>query len=201
MARSLGVLLAGGRGRRLSGSGPKALARLAGVTLLERAASTLSAVCDERVIVAPRALGLPVPDGWRVAHDDGRGPLQAVVAGLGAVPYERALVLGVDFPLIDADTLCAIADRLGDAPAVAPRPDEHLQPLVAAYAPRACAALAALIERGERSLIAAVLAIGARVIEGEELAALPGGLERFLNVNTPAELDEAERRLSAMERR
>src|SRR5262245_2653985 len=201
MARTLGVLLAGGRGRRLSGSGPKALARLAGVTLLERAAHTLSAVCDERVIVAPRALGLPVPGGFEVVHDDGRGPLPALVAGLGAAHYERALVLGVDFPLVGADTLSAIADRLGDAPAVAPRPDEHLQPLVAAYAPPVRDALAAMIERGERSLVAAVLAIGARVIEREELAALPHGLAGFLNVNTPEDLDEAERRLSATERR
>jgi len=201
MARSLGVLLAGGRGRRLSGSGPKALARLAGVTLLERAANTLRAVSDERVIVSPAALGLPTPDGFEVVHDDGRGPLPALVAGLGAASYERAVVLAVDFPLVGADTLSSIAHRLGDAPAVAPRPDDHLQPLVAAYAPQARAALAATIERGERSLVAAVLAIGARVIEREELAALPHGLEAFLNVNTPEDLDEAERRLSAMERR
>jgi molybdenum cofactor guanylyltransferase len=201
VARRLGVLLAGGRGRRLSSGGPKALARLAGATLLDRAVATLSAACDELVIVAPSALRLPIPSGCRTVEDDGRGPLPALVAGLESAPYECALVLGVDYPLVGADLLTAVADRLGRAPGVVPRPDAHLQPLVAAYAPRACGDLVATLARGERSLVAAVEAIGVRVIERDALAALPDGLDRFLNVNTPADLAEAERRLAAMERR
>ena len=202
MARSLGVVLAGGRGRRLGGEVPKALARLAGATLLERAVATVAAVCDEVVMVAPHRLALPAPCGARAVHDDGRGPLPALVAGLAAARFDCALVLGVDFPLIAGGTLAAIADRLGGSRyAAVPRPGDLLQPLVAAYAPAARGALALAIERGERALVAAVAGLPPRVIEPAELAVFPGGLESFLNVNTPEDLAEAERRLGLQRER
>src|SRR5439155_8105257 len=96
---------------------PKALVRLAGVTLLERALAILSAVCDEVVVVAPAGLALPAPaaradpaspgaresgsaPGVRRVNDppDAAGPLAGVVAGLGARAFARAIVLGVDLP-------------------------------------------------------------------------------------------------------
>jgi molybdopterin-guanine dinucleotide biosynthesis protein A len=194
------VVLAGGKGRRLQIGAPKALARVAGVTLLERAVGTLRAICDEVVTVAPEELALPIPAGSRRVHDSGRGPLEALVAGLEAAPYQRALVLGVDFPLISPATLTAIAERLGGAVAAVPRPGAWLQPLVAAYAPSAAAALAAAIAHGERALLVAVEEIGPRVIEPDEVAALPGGIEGFLNLNGPEDLAEAERRLDPMVR-
>ncbi|HEV2105150.1 MAG TPA: NTP transferase domain-containing protein, partial [Candidatus Eisenbacteria bacterium] len=67
----LGVLLAGGRGARLGAGGPKALATLAGRTLLSRAHAILAAVCDAVVVVAPAALALPVAPGERVDHPPG----------------------------------------------------------------------------------------------------------------------------------
>jgi len=199
MARTLGVLLAGGSGRRLGG-GPKALAMLGGMTLLERAHLKLLARCSEIVMVAPRGLELPPLEKCRVIHDEGRGPLPAMVLGLEAAPYERALVLGVDFPLITVVTLTIMLSALVDHVAVVPRSGQFLQPLVAAYSPRAPGALATAIDRGERSLVAAVQLIGAHVIECDDLRTLLGP-ERFLNVNTPEDLAEAERLLPAEARR
>src|SRR5438132_2343792 len=45
MARTLGVIVAGGRGRRLGLEVPKALAAAGGMTLLDRAVATLEEVC------------------------------------------------------------------------------------------------------------------------------------------------------------
>ena len=56
MAGTLGILLAGGRGRRLGLGPPKALASWAGGTLLDHALATLRAACDEVVVSAPREL-------------------------------------------------------------------------------------------------------------------------------------------------
>ena len=53
------------------------------------------------------------------------------------------------------------------------------------------------IERGERSLTRAVESLAIARIEGSDLEALPGGAEALLNVNTPDDLAEAERRLRA----
>ena len=123
-----------------------------------------------------------------------------MVLGLQAAPYEAAMVFGVDFPLVSHVVLSSILARLGDRVAVVPRSGPFLQPLVAAYAPRARDGLAAAIERGERSLVAAVHSIEPYVIEHDAFPSFMG-TECFLNVNTPEDLAEAERLLTASERR
>jgi len=200
MARELGVLVAGGRGSRLGAATPKALVPLGGVPLLERALAILSAVCDEVVVVAPAELALPAPGARRVNDPPGAsGPLAGVVAGLGARGYERAIVLGVDFPFVPAAALAALRERLGARAAVVPAPAGVLQPLAAAYAPRAHAALAAALARGARALTAAVRALDPVIVAGPELEAIPGGAAGFFNLNTPADRDAAERRLGSRE--
>lgn len=208
-AGTVGILLAGGRGARLGAGVPKALAVVGDVTLLERAIRTLARVGDAVVVAAPRALDLPLPVAApetrvpvRRALDAGEGPLAGLVAALGVMRFERAVVLGVDFPLMRAEALATLAARLAYAgagepapPAVVPAPDGVLQPLAAAYGWSAAEALAEAYGRGERSFVRAVESLGPRVLGPEALAALPGGLENFFNLNTPEDRDIAERRL------
>ena len=197
MGRDLGVLVAGGRGVRLGAGVPKAMVRLAGSTLLERALATLSGICDEVVVAAPLSLGLPVAEEKLAPDPPGVvGPIAGLVGGLRSRPFTRAIVLGVDFPLVLPAALAEIRQRLGDGPAVVPVLDGQLQPLVAAYTPSAVPPLRAALERGERALLPAVEALGPRRLSDAELAALPGGAAAFLNVNTAADLEEAQRRLS-----
>ncbi len=198
--RTRGVLLAGGRGQRLGAEVPKALVRVGGTTLLERALATLAEVCDEVVVAAPRTLDLPVPAGARRVCDEGRGPLDGLVASLAEATFQGACVLGVDFPLMTPTTLAALLAPLTSVDphppiAVVPAPDDVLQPLAAAYAPAAAAALAAAFDCGERSVVRAVRALDPRVLGPRELAGLPGGAESFFNLNTAADLAVAERRL------
>ena len=91
MTDTLGVLLAGGRGRRLGAGVPKALVTVAGRTLLDRALATLESVCDQVVVCAPARLELPV-SSERMVHDapGGEGPLAGAVAGLKSRPFGRA---------------------------------------------------------------------------------------------------------------
>ncbi|MBI5710162.1 MAG: NTP transferase domain-containing protein [Candidatus Eisenbacteria bacterium] len=201
MAGTLGVLVAGGRGARLGLRLPKALARVGGRTLLERALETLGGACDEIVVAAPAGLRLPVPPGARADDVAGiEGPLSGLVAGLAARPFARALVLGVDFPLMPAALLRSLADRLGDRAAVVPAPGGIPQPLAAAYAPRAAAALAERLAAGERAVTVAVLALDPLLLGEAELARLEGGVESFLNFNTPGDGTRAESRLAVRAR-
>ena len=201
VAATLGVLVAGGRGSRLLGHVPKALVRLGGRTLLERSLAILGEVCGEVVVAAPATLALPVPAAMRIADVPGAaGPLAGVAAGLAARSFECALVLGVDFPLMRPAALAALRDQIdqiGDAPALLPAPGGTPQPLAAAYRPEAAAPLALALERGERALTAAVLALAPRLLADAELERLEGGLENFFNLNTPEDLAEAERRLAS----
>ena len=198
MSRVLGVLVAGGQGRRLSRSTPKALVRLAGLTLLERAWAVLEEVCDEGVVVAPAALVLPVPSAVRVTDPPGaEGPLAGLVAGLGARSFERAVVLGVDFPLMRPAALAALRDLLADEAALLPAPGGILQPLAAVYGAAAAGVLARALAGGERAPSVAALERRPRQLDDAELARLPGGLENFFNLNTPEDRAAAARRLDA----
>ncbi len=148
--------------------------------------------------MAPGALALPVPAARRVADWPGaEGPLAGLAAGLAARPFERALVLGVDFPLMRPAALAALAAWTGPEPVLLPAPGGIPQPLAAAYRPAAAPALIAALERGERTLTRAVMALGPRLLADAELERLEGGLENFFNLNTPDDFAAAGRRLAS----
>jgi len=196
--KTLGVLLAGGRGTRLGAGLPKALVLCGGRTLFARALGTLAASCDDVVVVAPRDMELPAPRAQRIDDPEGeRGPLAAMIAGLRARPFAEALVLAVDLPLVTAAGLATLRARRGDALAVMAAPLELPQPLAAWYASGARAPLAAALEAGERSLIAACATLSPRLVRDAELAAIPDGGGFQWNVNTFEDLSRAEHLLAA----
>jgi len=192
--RTLGILLAGGRGERLGLGRPKALAQLRGATLLERACRTLARVCDEVVVAAPAEMALPLAAGIRRLLDPGVGPLGGVAVAAQSIRCDRAVVLGVDYPLLEAATLEALLDRLGERRAVVPAPGGRTQPLAAAYSAAGLDMLSEAFERGERSIVNVLGALDPLVLEDAELAELPGGSEGFFDVDTPEELARAEER-------
>ena len=201
MIGTLGVVVAGGRGSRLGLGTPKALVRVGGVTLLERALATLVKVCDEVVVAAPEALDLPVPPAQRVPDlPEAQGPLSGLVAGLTSRPHRRALALGIDFPLLGSSVLQGLLDRLGDRLAVVPAPFGIPQPLAAAYAGGAAPRLHSRLQAGERSVTIAALSLDPLVLSDPELMLLGPGPDSFLNVNTVSDLENAERRLGAATR-
>lgn len=201
VARTLGVLLAGGRGSRLGAAVPKALVSCAGLTLLERARHVLEEVCDEFVVVAPADMLLPVTTQERIDDPPGSaGPLPAMIAGLRSREHDEAVVLAVDLPLLDADSLTRLHARRGDALAVVARPGGLAQPLAAWYSGSARIRLAAEALAGERSVTAVVERLSPVYVEDDELSGWAGGREAWSNVNTREELAAAEARLLARQR-
>lgn len=197
----LGVLVAGGRGERLAAQVPKALVEVGGRTLLDRALETLESCCDTVVIAAPLGVELGAVRATIVRDPPGvAGPLGGVVAGLGARDGARAIVLGVDFPLLRPAALLGLLrahDRDPRRAAVIPAPGGIPQPLCAVYAASARAVLEGALRKGERSITRATSSLDAIVLDDAALAALEGGLENFADVDTPADLAAAERALSA----
>ena len=197
----LGILLAGGRGTRLHAGVPKALAMCAGRTLLARALATLESCCDRVVVVAPAKMALPIPRELRV--DDppgGGGPLPALAAALGSRRYDEVCVLSVDLPLLSAEALKALQAKRETGHGVAAWPGGRLQPLAIWLLPEAGEGLLRTIRAGEQSATRAVEELFLRVVEDDELATMPGGVEAWLNVNTPEELAQAEATLLAVGR-
>jgi len=159
-----GILLVGGSSSRFGS--PKALARLAGETLAERAWRLLGEVCAERIAVG-RSDGLP----FATLEDPGTGPVAAIAAGLRNATHDVAVVVPVDMPLLTAESLRLLADACRDA-AVA-----QAGPLPCAVARRVLPAFAT----GERRL--------RTVLDGLDTARVELETGLLVNVNTRGDLD------------
>jgi molybdenum cofactor guanylyltransferase len=161
-----GVLLVGGESTRFGS--PKALARLAGETLADRAWRLLGEVCGERLAVGKGSdrLVLPFPvvdDGSQV-----RAPIAGVVAGLQTAANDVCIFLPVDCPLVSAASLRRLAQAAPAHPQTGPLPGAYTRGLL----PQ----LERKLERGDYSLRDVEAAIVE--LDAGELA----------NVNTEADL-------------
>jgi molybdopterin-guanine dinucleotide biosynthesis protein A len=185
-APPVGVVLAGGRGRRLGGD--KAIVELEGRALVHYPLEALHSVCDDVVVVAKRDTLLPslsgIADLW-IEPDEPRHPLVGVAHALGLAAGRPVLVVAVDLPLVDAATLRAIASaELGPGATVAaPTAYGRLQPLCALYLPEALAAGLNRFDPSART-IEVVESLGVHVVQGLDETA-------FFNVNGPEDVLQA----------
>ncbi len=192
---AVGVVLAGGAGRRIGGD--KALVEVGGRPLATWPLGALRTVCRPVVVVARAATRLPAWDPDRPAPEvwtepDGpQHPLAGVVHALEQADGRAVLVCATDLALVDADTLqvvLAAASMAPEAPAVVPQAGGHVQVLCALYRPAALDGL-----RGF-----APDARAADVVGALEPAIVPFEDDTpFFNVNTPQDLVEAEALLAA----
>ena len=115
-----GVLLVGGASSRFGS--PKALARLRGETLAERAWRTLGEACDERIAVGKGELALPFE--VLVEPAEPQAPIAGVVAGLRAAAHETAVFLPVDCPLVTPQLLRELGEHAA-VPQTGPLPGAY----------------------------------------------------------------------------
>lgn len=148
---------------------PKALARIEGETLAERAWRTLGEACDERIAVGKGDEELP----FAVLADgvEERAAIHGLVAGLRAARTDTCVVLPVDMPYVTAEALRALAAACRDAAV------PQTGPLPGAYRKSALTALTS----GELSIRRAIAGLDVAVVDLDE--SLLG------NVNTPQDLD------------
>lgn len=208
------VVLAGGYGTRF-GDGDKAVASVAGVPMISRVVSRVAPIVDEVIVnarVDQREAIDAALDGqfsYRFAFDEtpDRGPLAGISTGLAAVDASYSLVVACDMPFVDSTFVETLFDRAAMNEAAIPleRGDTGvwLQPLQAVYEtePMAEAAERALEDGIDRpvEVVAALQYEAVPVSVGTS----PEAGRTLRNVNTPAELREAERyfsRLAAADR-
>lgn len=201
-ARTIGLILAGGLARRMGG-GDKTLKPLAGRPILAHVADRLRGQCDDLLLNANgdparlAAFGLPVvADGL----PDFAGPLAGILAGLDWLTAHRPqtdwlLSVAADTPFIPGD----LTVRLHQA-----RTAAGMSLACAASGGRQHHAIglwpAALREDLRRALAAGERRLGRWTqAQGVAVAEWPAEpIDPFFNVNTPEDLDEAERLLAGM---
>jgi molybdenum cofactor guanylyltransferase len=190
MPRLSGVVLAGGQSRRMGSD--KALLRVDGARLVDRAVAVLQECCDQVVVASGdgrRLNGLGVD---QIADaSPGAGPLAGILAGLERARHPLVAVVAVDMPGADAGVLRLLARSWDGEAVVLPRAEGRLQPLHAVWS-RACARdLRRLLEQGERSVNAVAQRLGIRVVEPGEWSPVAASSGFAHNLNTPRDLGSA----------
>jgi molybdopterin-guanine dinucleotide biosynthesis protein A len=186
MASTAGILLTGGRSRRLGVD--KASLVVDGEMLAVRSGRRLAAVCSPVLEVGDGVSGLR-----SVREQPARsGPLAALAAA-GAALREAghdgaALVLGVDLPAVDESLLRWLRDRPGEPTAV-PRVEGRLQMVCARYGDDALLAAQSLVSGGVRSLHELLDVVEFDIVEESEWSAVASA-DTFADVDTP---DDARR--------
>lgn len=124
------VILAAGLGRRFGG--PKAGARLHGLTLLARVADIArKARLDPVIAVVSGSVEVPAGIVAVTNPDPERGLSSSLQLGIGAVPPEHAaLVLLVDQPTLDPESINTVVSARGARPILAAEAGGRLAPPV-----------------------------------------------------------------------
>ncbi|MBE7185294.1 MAG: molybdenum cofactor guanylyltransferase MobA [Methylobacterium mesophilicum] len=188
--RIAGVVLAGGRSNRMGGS-DKAFATLRGEPLLTRAARRLQAQVETLAVNSNtdperlRALGLPVLPDTMGGYP---GPLAGILAALewAASRADAVITVAVDTPFFPDDLVARLAEGGVDQAAVAA--SDRLHPTFALWPTHIHERLPCFLREDEKRRVTGFLdLIGYRTVEWPALPRDP-----FFNVNTPADLAEAE---------
>jgi molybdopterin-guanine dinucleotide biosynthesis protein A len=182
--KPVGVVLAGGLGRRLGGA--KATVNLCGRPLICYPLDALASVLGEVAVIAKADTELPSLPGvtvW-IEPQTPRHPLLGIVEALALAGGRPVLVCASDLPFVTPRLVASLvrADA-GGAPAVVAAAHGTMQPLLGRYEPAAVRLLAGAAAE-DMPARAAVAAISPRLFEVADPDAL-------FNVNAPEDLLQA----------
>ena len=187
----IGVILAGGSGRRIGGS--KAIVALAGTPLIAYPLQAVRDALGDVAIVAKTETQLPSLPGvtvW-IEPDEPRHPLAGIMHALALAEQRPVLICAADLPFVTPGLVAELAAAdPGRAPAVlaALRGDVH--PLLGCYQPEALELLAPAALVPDRPLRESVAAIGPVALE-------VSNPDLLFDINTPDDLLQAAAMLDA----
>jgi molybdopterin-guanine dinucleotide biosynthesis protein A len=187
-----GVVLAGGRGRRMGGA-DKGLLPWRGQPLVCHALEALRGVAATLLINANRNPALYRDFGYPVISDltDGfAGPLAGLLSAMRATATPYVLTVPCDTPLLTAELLARLVKRLGETNAsIAVAHDgERLHPVVMLAATCLADDLEAYLARGERKVENWIRRHAWLAVDFSDRP------EVLANINTPEELERLERK-------
>jgi molybdopterin-guanine dinucleotide biosynthesis protein A len=186
----LGLILAGGQGRRMGGA-DKALLALAGRPLIAHVAERLRPQTDALAISANgdparfAALALPVlPDAVAEA-----GPLAGILAGLDHAlenGFTHLLTVPTDTPFLPPDLAVRLAGAIGESAVAAAASHDRQHHAVALWRCDTAPALRAALASGEWRLGIVAARLGCVVADWGD-----ADIDPFFNVNSPQDLATA----------
>jgi molybdopterin-guanine dinucleotide biosynthesis protein A len=191
-----GLLLAGGRARRMGGE-DKGLLPLAGQPLAAWAFKNLSAQVDSLLISANRNHERYRELGAEVVSDtlgDFSGPLAGFAAGLAQIQTPWLVTVPCDSPLVVPDYVSRLwaAIEPGGIDAVVAHDGNRLQPVFSLLRRGVLGDLEAFLDLGERKIDLWLERLSWRIVDFSDAP------DMFLNVNTPEDLARVEARITGL---
>jgi molybdenum cofactor guanylyltransferase len=187
------AIQAGGQSRRMQRD--KGLVPLNGRPLIEHLLERVRPLGYEILVTTNKPddyayLGLPMA----CDEQPGAGALAGLHTALKAARGERVLVLACDMPFVNVPLLRYLLKLSPDFDVVVPRWQEVLQTLHAVYSRQDCLpAVEEVLEQGRKRVISFYSQVRVREISEDEIGRFDSQGLSFFNVNTPDELQEAER--------
>ncbi len=185
-----GVVLAGGRGRRIGGN--KAFVQLGGETLITRVCRLLTDIFSEVVIVADEVdpfSHLPyrcLPDRFPKL-----GPIGGIESALRGIPQKGLFVVACDMPFLNPDVVRSMLALSGDYDLVIPQIAGRLHPLHAIYNPTCLPVIADHIKKKDLALRSLPDELHCLFFGEDLFRRLDPQLQSLVNINTPENLASA----------
>jgi molybdopterin-guanine dinucleotide biosynthesis protein A len=190
MSQLIGLVLAGGSGRRMGR--PKAGITVGGTSLTHRAAGVLWPLCGTVLVSLGEGEETPAPE-YPVIHDEppaGRGPLAGIASALAVTGDADLLVLACDYPGMTSEFLetILVASRPGDDLVFPTDPSGRDHPLVGLWRRSAEAAIRESLGEKRYKVRSLLADLAVRRLHPD---AFPGydAARVLLNVNTPEDLE------------
>jgi molybdopterin-guanine dinucleotide biosynthesis protein A len=195
VTRCTGVILAGGAASRYGGR-PKGLELVAGRRVIDRVADVLRASSDDLLLIAndPAARtwmpGVPVASDVRV-NCGSLGGIHAAIVRAGS----PVLVVAWDMPFVPVALLGALRRAGASADVTVPESGSKrgVEPLCAFYTPACVPAIERRLDAGDRRVISFFDDVHVVRLPEEEVSRFGDPAVMFMNVNTPDDLERAER--------
>ncbi len=201
MLRVGGVVLCGGQSSRMGR--PKAWLPFGEETMLGHVVRLLGEVVTPIVVVAaPEQEVPPLPPDVAIVRDPerGRGPLQGLAAGLGALrgKADAAYASSCDVPFLRPAFVRRMIELLGERAIAVPDVGGYKHTLAAVYRVEVADAATRLMAEGRWRPAFLFEEVPTRFVTEEELAVADAAMETLRNLNTPEEYEAALRELRAV---
>lgn len=181
LAEISGVILAGGRSRRMGRN--KASLAVRQWSLLDIMIDKMKSVFQQVMLSGSRAseynTGLPVLDDLY----PGCGPLAGIHAALKQTG-RGVFVIGCDMPLVPTALIRYICSH-HDADIVVPRLGDYLEPLCAVYYQNCLPWIEQALDRGQYKITRFFPQVRVKYVTAEEISRFAPPEEAFFNINTP----------------
>lgn len=187
-----GIILTGGKSSRMGRN--KAFLKLNGEVIIEKTVRLFKGLFDEVILVTNS------PDEYkylntRIVSDiyPQGGSLIGIYSGLYHASSQYSFVAACDMPFLKKDFIEYLIKQTDNYDIVIPFSKDGQEPLHAVYSRACLKPMEGQIKKGNLKIIDVIPAVNVRRIEKDEIIPFDPEFTSFINVNTPSELERAEK--------